>query len=413
MASINSNSNLAYANPELWADALQREFYKKKVYPVTTRLTVKDILSIGDTVNRQIMNDVDTITLTSSTANTSITDQSLTLTNEQLTIGYDISCSFNIDDINTLQNQPELFTEAVERYSHRLGNYIDAVVLGEVDQAGTDFDNYDLGATEGDPAEVNESNIRKVFTSVHKKLDKKNIPEDDRIAVISPDIKEIIVNSLGGREDALGVETVIHGASGKFGNMNLYISNNLPFVTVVSMATNPSDGDTFVYNGVTFTFVDTLGTTAGNIHITSTVDKTRANLATYMEAPDIAVASATDAGFVPVSSADQKKLQDLTATNDDDNDILTIRQLGKSYVVSSETFSEGTDSITKKYVECYFGRRGGIDLAIQKQPSTEIERVQSAFADRVKMRTIFGVKVFSDGAETFTNVKIDASEFTS
>ena len=390
---------------------LQREFFKKKVYPITTRLTVKEILSVGDTVNRQIMNTSESVLLTSSTENTSITDQAISLTTEAMTIDYDVSCSFNMDDINRMQNKPELFNQAIRRHSERIGNYIDAVVLGQINQADSDFDDADLGNTDGDPAQVTEANIRKVFSSVNKKLSKKNIEEVGRIAIISPDIKEIIVNSLSGREDALGVQTTIHGASGVFGTMKLYISNNLPFTTVLSLATQATNLDTFTYNGVVFTFVDTLGTTAGYLHLTSTVDIDRANLALALATPGTTVASATDAGFVAVSTADQALLADITATNDNTADTLTIRQLGKSYVASSVDLTDTTDSISQQYVECYFGNPGGIDLAIQKQPMAEKERVQSAFADRMKMRTIFGVKTFADGAEIFTNVKIDASNF--
>jgi hypothetical protein len=47
--------------------------------------------------------------------------------------------------------------------------------------------------------------------------------------------------------------------------MDMYQTNNLTCVGTIALATQPANNDTITYGGVKFTFVTTLGATAGNV----------------------------------------------------------------------------------------------------------------------------------------------------
>jgi hypothetical protein len=132
-----------------------------------------------------------------------------------------------------------------------------------------------------------------------------------------------------------------------FSGVDVYQTNNLKNQVVLTMDTNPTAGDTMTINGVVITFQTTLGTGAGAVHVASTVDITRANLAEFLTGTsfpgDTSEAENTDTGYVKLSDADSAKLSrlGLTAVNSNAADTLTLTSTGT--LVVSETFTAGTN----------------------------------------------------------------------
>src|SRR5690606_7901940 len=128
--------------------------------------------------------------------------------------------------------------------------------------------------------------------------------------------------------------------------LDIYLTNNLSWSGVLNLATNPTNGDTLTIDGVTVTFVSSIGSTAGSVLIAGTVDGTRANLAGLINNP-----STTSANQVAVSStrsnnytlSDKEKFDRLVATNDDTADTLTIVGEGVSYISVAEALTDPTD----------------------------------------------------------------------
>lgn len=67
--------------------------------------------------------------------------------------------------------------------------------------------------------------------------------------------------------------------------MEVYVSGCLTTSRVLDLATQPTANDTVVIKGQTFTFVSSIGSTAGNVLIGVDVDTTRASFATLLNAP--------------------------------------------------------------------------------------------------------------------------------
>ena len=204
----------------------------------------------------------------------------------------------------------------------------------------------------------------------------------------------------------------MNGFTGNLFGAEVYTSNNLTGEAVLSMATQPTDGDTVVIGGITFTFKTTLGSTAGNVLIGGSADVARANLVALLNAP-----GTTTANGVALSSADQITLQDVlgigtgsghavAAVNDNTANTATIYAVGSSRLTLSETFTDGTDTWTSNFVHCYYGMKGAIDVAVQDQPTVEMRDEPQQLTTNIFNNVVAAIKVFADGSQKFLDVKI-------
>jgi hypothetical protein len=130
---------------------------------------------------------------------------------------------------------------------------------------------------------------------------------------------------------------------GQFSGVDVFMTNNLTHEVVVTMATIPANGQTLNINGVVVTFLDTMAGVAGSVHIASTVDITRANLAAFINGTsfpgDTTVVEATDTGATALSVHNQAIWagRRLTAVNDNAADTLTITARGTLVVSTNVT----------------------------------------------------------------------------
>ena len=162
-----------------------------------------------------------------------------------------------------------------------------------------------------------------------------------------------IAQYLGGKETEYSISFLENGiAKGRnFGGAQVYCSEKLTAEAVLALATNPTAGDTIVINGVTITFVATLSSAsgAGEVHIASTVDITRANLVEFLNDPTASEAEATDTGYSSLSSADQITWFNMfdsgvVATNDNTANTATLVVRGSGRLILTETLTAGGDS---------------------------------------------------------------------
>lgn len=121
--------------------------------------------------------------------------------------------------------------------------------------------------------------------AVTKKLSLANVYDTSRFGVVSPQFEEIVSLYYGAKATDLGDDVSQNGFFKRISGYELYSSNNLTGSAVLELATNPTDGDIITIQGQVFTFVATIGTTPGNVHIEATVDGTRANLETLINTP--------------------------------------------------------------------------------------------------------------------------------
>ena len=352
------------------------------------------------------------------TRNSTFTAQDLTDTNEQLTVNTATVIPFRVDKFDRLQHEYDVVSIYSQEASSEMRNILDGVFLAETANANYTVDDADFGGTSGLGVTATSSNIPQVFTKAALKLDGGNVPMEGRFATISPNIKAILIDYLGGKESALGDSTGQNGHIGKYGGFELYQSNATYWTGVLAMATNPTNADT-----ITITFVDTLSAASGatEVHIASTVDITRANLVEFLNAHGAtSEAEATDTGY---SSADATKaasgyseqdlLRNITATNDNSANTATLVAKGEGVVVTSEGLTATADvwTVGKEIQYLMFGKKGMVDMVVQSRPEIDEQKINSSLVTEYVANMLYGIKTFNYGARNLCQVKVNSSSF--
>ena len=400
----------------------QMSHFKEPVYQIFADSRLEGGLTKGQTVSRSYASDV---VVNDMGADGSYEPQAVADTAETLTISYEKEASIYIKKLDELQAHLPVKQKYGRKLANALINQIDADVLYTMYAgAGTSLDDGHFAGTSGNGLTVTSSNVATVFTMAMQKLRLKNVvyskrfkagmaletPEGMPSAGISPEILTAIELYLGGKDTLLGDKVSTNGYTGYFHGFECFLSNSLPWTGVLALATNPTAGDTITINGVTLTFVSSIGTTAGNVLIGANVDATRASIATLLTTP-----GTTTATGVALSSADQKLLKNMTFTNSDSANTLTVVAKGWGTVTVSETLTDGTDTwtTTKQKLFIIFALSKSCSLVIQKQPSMEENGVSRKIGKDYVAWTVYGIKVFVDQAPQIVTVAVNSSSFTS
>lgn len=411
---MGNNPNVLNGIPETWEKEYQVSHLKVPVYPAISNYRLASGLQVGDTVHRSYASSIVAKVMG---ADGSYQTQALTDTDETLVIDKNYEASFYIKSLDELQNSLPVRTKYAKLSAAALFNQMDGDILGLYDQFTGQLTAGDMGGTAGEGVTITPSNAKKLFFTAKKKLQKQQImldngakfsgfkPEDDQnvmgIAVVSPDVYQSLLEAVDGKDTIFGDSVAQSGHAGKFGSFQIFVSNALGWSGVLGLSVNPTDGDVISINGVTLTFKGTVdgGVTAGQVKIASTVDLTRANLATFLAAPTTTVADATNAGYNAVSAANALLLANMTFTNDNTADTLTIKATGRGSVAVTSTFTSGSNLWTaaKQVQHCLFGVANAIDVVVQKTPSMEINPVPAKIGKDIITWAAAGYKVFNDG----------------
>lgn len=415
---------------EVWDDEYQIVHYKQPVFRAFADLTVAEKLKKGDTLHREHTSD---LVVNDMGADGSYATQALTDTDETLVINKEKEVSFYIKELDELQNHLPVRMKYAKRAMNNLFLQIDGDVLGEYDQATSTVDDVVNGGSASDGITLTDANIDAVFIAAMRRLQEQNVIVDTQarftgdvkrdktsiipVAAISPQMYAKLLQRLAGRDTELGDKIGQNGHAGRWMGFDLFVSNNLAWSGVLAMATNPTDDDTIVVNGVTITFQSTLTAASGSceVHIASTVDITRANLAEFLNAGGATSETEdTDTGYSSGSAAQQALLKNIVATNDNSADTISLKVTGRSYVVVSETLTAAADIWTadRQIQHALFGTNGSISLAIQKTPNLRIKDAPSAKVgyDFITW-AVYGKKVYNDQADMLVDVKIRSDAY--
>src|SRR3990167_5119738 len=392
--------------PEIWAKEQQTVFHKLNVAMKIADVSFNSALSFGDTLNRPYRSTNFPEVYTPGTA---ITIDDKTDTNEALTVNKKYANGFYVDDFDAIQNNYDAAANYGRDNGQFLSNQVDSDVLGEATNATSDLDDGDFGGTTGNGVTVTASNISSIFGAARKKLQKQDIATDNLKAVLSPEVEEVMVQSRSGMDTQGGDRATDNGFIGKYYGFDLYSSNQLANSAVLSLATTPTDTDPVVINGVTFTFVTTIGTTAGNVLIVGSADVARANLVGLLNTPQT-----TDANGVALTGEDLKKIRNhVSAVNDNTADTATVTYKGIGALTVSEALTDATDTWTaaKRLQHNLFIAGSAPTLVMQSMPSVKVKDVPDKLGKNVLNGALYGVNTFTDNANRMVNLKVNASGF--
>lgn len=388
-------------------NSYQEIFNKTLVAKDIMNMRLEPMLTYGGSVTRVAL-DLSAVLVRSTVRGSASTIDAITDTAESLTINLEKETAFHLSDGEVSQTGPlQAMQTAGKNIARKLATDLDGRCFGEVVNALWSFDNGDLttGASTGTAITLSATTVPQMTTRMGAKLrNKNNIEIMTNMALVvdsyaASDISQFIIAK---NIDMAGA-TFKNGYVGDVAQAQMYISENLTATSVLSLATNVTAGDTITYNGVVWT-ARAVPSVAGEFDIGGSADATRAILENAFNGSATGQNSAT--GYYEVSASDRLLLSGVVATNNDTANTLTIVKTGGGRVLVSETLTDGTDTWSSNYINCYYGKKGAIDLVVQDQKEVDVRQTADRRGNNVFSSYLAGLKTFADGAKKFLNVKI-------
>lgn len=384
--------NLDAFIPELWSRRIQYLTRNALVATQICSFEEQPDLKYGDRIHRPYPND---LVVNDYTKYTDTTQQDLIGTDEYLDIDQSKEISFAIDEVDWIQNKYDLENSYVERAAYRLANDIDGSVLGEVVNANVTCDGSDIGSSGA--ISLSTSNCLNAIMTAGAKLTANGCEMDKTWAlVVSPKTASIIAQTVAQDWFSLADLALKNGYAGNFAGYKVYSSNNVFHKRTISFSSVVAT-DAITVAGVTFTFVSSIGTTAGNVLKGANDAAALANLAAAING-----GSGAGTNYIEVSAADRAKLKNAKAHLDGTTGVLTT---AGAVVVSTEDTTITVGNAEEHAILC---RPGAIDLVMQQNIDVRKTPLPKQKADYYIISCLYGKKTFTEGKNRMVDIKIAA-----
>ena len=384
--------NLDAFIPELWSRRIQYLTRNALVATQICSFEEQPDLKYGDRIHRPYPND---LVVNNYTKYTDTTQQDLIGTDEYLDIDQSKEISFAIDEVDWIQNKYDLENSYVERAAYRLSNDIDGSVLGEVVNANVTCDGSDIGSSGA--ISLSTSNCLNAIMTAGAKLTANGCEMDKTWAlVVSPKTASIIAQTVAQDWFSLADLALKNGYAGNFAGYKVYSSNNVFHKRTISFSTVVAT-DEITVAGVKFTFVASIGTTAGNVLKGANDAAALANLAAAINGT-----SGAGTTYVEVSAADRAKLKNAKANLDATTGVLTT---AGAVLVSTPDTTITVGNAEEHAILC---RPGAIDLIMQQNIDVRKTPLPKQKADYYIISCLYGKKTFTEGKNRMVDIKIAA-----
>ena len=384
--------NLDAFIPELWSRRIQYLTRNALVATQICSFEEQPDLKYGDRIHRPYPND---LVVNNYTKYTDTAQQDLIGTDEYLDIDQSKEISFAIDEVDWIQMKYDLENSYVERAAYRLSNDIDGAVLGEVVNANVTCDGSDIGSSGA--ISLSTSNCLNAIMTAGAKLTANGCEMDKTWAlVVSPKTASIIAQTVAQDWFSLADLALKNGYAGNFAGYKVYSSNNVFHKRTISFSTVVAT-DAITVAWVTFTFVASIGSSAGNVLKGANDAAALTNLAAAING-----ASGAGTTYVEVSAADRAKLKNVKAHLDGTTWVLTT---AGAVVVSTDDTTITVGNAEEHAILC---RPGAIDLVMQQNIDVRKTPLPKQKADYYIISCLYGKKTFTEWKNRMVDIKIAA-----
>ncbi len=386
-----------------WEAGLQRNLEK---HLVAMELATMKIIADGTVLNipRMAFQSVGTYT-----KYTNVTVADLTTANDTLTIDTTQMITFAMDKIDMGDNYINIIPKATANAGYKLKQAIDGAFLNQYSNATNVYNTNGLNGAAGAPVALltgASQNLSAVFGNSQAKL----INDGANITDICLVVDAVVLNTINtlGLENGFQVadeaytNKVARGYKGRFLGMEVYLATNLTSSAVLDMATQPTATDTVTIAGQVFTFVSTIGTTAGNVLIGADVDATRVNLAAAINA-----AGTTAATHVAVTDP-SKFLSFITAVDSPSGDTLTVTSKSGRMSVTSVMTTAANDWQAET-IHCLMMEKGSIWMALRNNVTVDERDEPLKLVTNYLIYTRYGIATPQEGKDRMVDLQIEAT----
>lgn len=380
-----------------WADQFEENLEKTLL---ATELVKMEDIPNGTTKN---LPNVQYMKPVSYTKYTPVTSTDIKTGNEAIVINTTPMVPFAIDQLDVDESYLNLSSEIIDGAGYMLKSTIDGDILAEALVASNVYSSTGLNGGGTTPVALSLSAgvgyIPTVFGKSRARLTAAGVNPSKIKLVIDSDTVDELSNL--GIEKGFNVadESIARGYKGQFKGMDVYEANNLTATRVLQLATNPTANDSVTILGVKFTFVSTLGTTAGNVLIGANAAASLANLVA-------AVNGAAGAGTTYVAVDDPSILSGVTATNQTTSILFTSRS-GRMF--ASSALTAAADDFDAEAVNCWILEKGATRLALRDSVEIEEQTITGTLAKQYLVWSRYGKKTTTRGATRMVRVIIQGA----
>lgn len=376
-------------SPALWSARVQVLLKNTLVGAAISNTEERAGLTFGYRTHRPYTGDVYAVVYTKGTAPTF---QDMEATDEYLDVDQARIIPMYLDDIDKVQNKYQTLDIYSLRMAYQMRNQIDQKVLEQVSSAL-------LGNSTA--LTLDTTNAFKAFSNAKAELFNNGV-EDTKpwYAVVDGDTISTIEQTFAFNGFKVSDEALVNGFGvksyvGDWQGLQMFKSQNLPTTLDIVFSDDPTTTHTLIINGVTFTFIATLTSVAGQVLIDagSDVDVT---IGTNL----VAAINGTAVGskYIQLSNANRAKLaaSGVVASYVTGTNTLTVTSHGKMIIAGTQT----TGVVGTQTMSLIVGQLGAIDLVLQKEVETEILRVTDGRkGQNITTFDLYGVKMFREGAQ--------------
>jgi len=337
---------------------------------------------------------------------TNVTVADLTTANDTLSIDTTQMVTFAIDKIDVGDNYINIIPDATSKAGYKLRQAIDGNFLAKYSSAANVYNVNGLNGAAGAPVVLvtgASQNLSAVFGDSQAKL----INDGADLTKICLVVDAFVLNTINtlGLEAGFNVadkaytDRVARGYKGMFLGMEVYLASNLTTTVVLDLATQPTALDTVSIAGQTFTFVSTIGTTAGNVLIGTDADETRVNLTALINAP-----GTTSVTGVAVTSP-AKFAAFISAVDSPSGNTMTLTSK-QGRLFASSVMTNASNDFAAETIHCLMMEKQSIWMALRDNVTVDQRAEPLKLVDNFLIYTRYGIAVPQEGAERMVNLQI-------
>lgn len=386
-------------------NAYQEVFQKVLVGKMITNMRFEPVLKYGASVTR-VAYDLSGVRVRSVTRGSASTIDTVSDTPESLTVNLEKEAVFHISDGEVTQAGPLNPGEVIGgQIAIKVAADLDYNIFKEVVNAYQTFDNGDLTtlASTGTPITLSATTVPQMVTRMPAKLRRGANQTITNMALVvdayaAGDIEQYLL----GKQFSIVESVFKNGYAGPIATASVYVSENLKSSATLALSQTPTDADTVVINGVTFTFNTTLTTVAGSVLISGSAAAAGANLMALINTPSTTTTYGTALSTANADIINQiSKLVATTASN-------KVNLTGAGRLILSGTLTNTNNTWQSNLIHAYYGKIGAIDLVVQDLKEVDMRPTADRRGTNVFSSYLAGLKTFADGAKKFLDVQIAA-----
>lgn len=209
--------------PEIWSQTILKSFNKNSVIAgLVNRDYEGEIKKSGDVVH---IRSYGSVTVRDYTRGSAITYETLTDPKQMLTINQQKYFAFRVDDLDMAQAD----IPVIEGYTQQAAIAVRDVVDAYLYQHYLEIPVSNIIGGASTTIAITKTNIYDNITLMAEALDAQNVPQEDRVLIVNPRFKRLLLQSDAfTRATGMGDQAIQNGYLGNVAGFKIYVSTNVP-----------------------------------------------------------------------------------------------------------------------------------------------------------------------------------------